>query len=96
MFVDLTTFNLLLPKISSFLGDFSNALGRANTFDAKVNSDAGKISADYASVVSLSIRQALGAMEITIAKNSDGSWNTADPIVFMKGKIDLLHSRGDN
>lgn len=74
-------------QISSFLGDFSNALTRAKAFDAKVNTDASKISADYASVVALSIRQALGALEITISKNSNGSWNTADVIVFMKGKI---------
>jgi hypothetical protein len=70
--------------ISSFLGDFANALSRANTFDAKVASDANKISADYASIVALSIRQALGATEITISKNSNGSFNTSDVIVFMK------------
>ncbi|KAF9464433.1 DUF1793-domain-containing protein [Collybia nuda] len=70
--------------ISSFLGDFSNALSRAKAFDAKVNTDATRISTDYASVVALSIRQSLGAMEVTISKNSNGSWNTADVIVFMK------------
>ncbi len=68
----------------SFLGDFSNALARANTFDAQVNSDASRISADYASVVALSIRQAFGATEITISKRADGSFNTGDVLVFMK------------
>ncbi|KAF8165232.1 DUF1793-domain-containing protein [Crassisporium funariophilum] len=70
--------------ITSFLGDFSAALTRAKAFDSKVNSDAGKISADYASIVALSIRQALGATEITISKNSNGSFNASDVIVFMK------------
>ncbi|KDR83620.1 hypothetical protein GALMADRAFT_85982 [Galerina marginata CBS 339.88] len=70
--------------ISSFLGDFNNALSRARAFDTKVNSDASKISSDYASIVALSIRQALGATEITISKNNDGTFNTNDVIVFMK------------
>jgi len=70
--------------ISSFLGDYNNALSRANAFDSKVNSDANKISSDYAAIVSLSIRQALAANELTISKNSDGSWNTGDVLLFMK------------
>ncbi|KAF5388226.1 hypothetical protein D9615_000517 [Tricholomella constricta] len=70
--------------ISAFLGDFNNALATATSFDTKVNADASKISADYAGVVELSVRQALGAIEITIVKNSDGTWNINDPLVFMK------------
>ncbi|KAK7060516.1 hypothetical protein VNI00_001281 [Paramarasmius palmivorus] len=70
--------------ISSFLGDFTNALTRANAFDSKLSTDANKISADYASIAALSVRQAFGATEVTISKNSDGSWNTNDVIVFMK------------
>ncbi|KAF4619311.1 hypothetical protein D9613_005332 [Agrocybe pediades] len=77
-------FSSVNDVISSFLGDFKNALSRAQTFDNKVQSDANKISADYASIVALSIRQALGATEITISKNADGSFNTNDVIVFMK------------
>lgn len=72
-------------QITSFLEDYPNALARANALDAQVNGDASRISADYASIVALSIRQALGAMEITVSKNSDGSWNTGDVLVFMKG-----------
>lgn len=76
-----------LHQISDFLGDYSAALTRAKAFDSKVKSDASKISNDYASIVALSVRQALGATEVTISKNSDGSWNTDDVIVFMKGKL---------
>jgi hypothetical protein len=70
--------------ISSFLGDFSAALKRANAFDAKVQTDAGKISADYASIVALSIRQAFMATELTLSKTSTGAFNTTDVILFMK------------
>ncbi|KAG9017718.1 hypothetical protein FRB95_007102 [Tulasnella sp. JGI-2019a] len=70
--------------IAAFLPDYANALTRANTFDAKVQADASAISADYASIVALSIRQALGATEITISKTSTGAWNTADIMMFLK------------
>ncbi|KAF8076521.1 DUF1793-domain-containing protein [Lyophyllum atratum] len=70
--------------ISSFLSGFNDALNTATAFDNKVNADALKVSADYAGIVDLSVRQALAAIEITIIKNSDGTWNTADPLVFMK------------
>ncbi|KIP02118.1 hypothetical protein PHLGIDRAFT_112413 [Phlebiopsis gigantea 11061_1 CR5-6] len=77
-------FSTVSAAIDSFLGDFGNALGRANAFDAKVQSDASAISADYASIVALSIRQAFGATEITASRNSDGSINASDILMFMK------------
>lgn len=82
-----------LPRfqISFFLGDFQNAVTSANSFDSKVNSDASKISSDYASIVELSIRQVLGATEITVSKNADGTFNTSDVLVFMKG-LSTKHS----
>ncbi|KAH9940434.1 DUF1793-domain-containing protein [Epithele typhae] len=70
--------------ISAFLGDYANAVVRANAFDAKLQADAGKISADYASLVPLSVRQTLGAIEITAAKKSDGSLDASDVKTFMK------------
>ncbi|PFH52830.1 hypothetical protein AMATHDRAFT_73955 [Amanita thiersii Skay4041] len=80
----LSQFSTPAAMISSFFNDFNNALSRAQAFDTKVNNDASRISADYAAIVKLSIRQALAATEITISKNNDGSWNTNDIIVFMK------------
>lgn len=77
-------FSSVDAAISSFLGDYSNALSRAKTFDAKVQGDASKISADYASLVALSVRQAFGATEITASRNGDGSINTSDVLMFMK------------
>ncbi|KAG6874172.1 hypothetical protein C0993_000780, partial [Termitomyces sp. T159_Od127] len=77
-------FSTVSALISSFLGDYSAALSRAISLDSKVDSDASAISADYAAVVALSIRQALGATEITISRNSDGTWNTSDILMFLK------------
>lgn len=68
------------------------AVSRANAFDAKVHADASAISADYASIVALSVRQAFGATEITLSKNSDGSFNTSDIMMFMKGGQVMKHS----
>ncbi|KAJ6498035.1 hypothetical protein C8R47DRAFT_1261015 [Mycena vitilis] len=76
-----STFN---DVISFFLGDYSNALDAAKTLDAKVESDSSKISADYAGIVALSIRQSLAANELTISKDDSGAWNTSDVLYFMK------------
>ncbi|KAF9476478.1 DUF1793-domain-containing protein [Pholiota conissans] len=77
-------FSCTSAVISSFLGEFGAALSRAQAFDSKVTSDAANISSDYASIVALSIRQAMGAIEITLSRNSNGSLNTTDVVVFMK------------
>ncbi|KAJ7260577.1 hypothetical protein C8J57DRAFT_1471634 [Mycena rebaudengoi] len=70
--------------ISFFLNDYSKALATANTLDKRVETDAGKISADYAAIVALSVRQALAATELTISKGRNGQWNTSDTMYFMK------------
>ncbi|KAJ3931095.1 MAG: hypothetical protein NXY57DRAFT_941060 [Lentinula lateritia] len=80
----LNSFTSPSDAMASFLQDYDNALDRAYAFDAQVDSDASAISSDYAGLVSLSIRQLLGAIEITLSKNSDGSFNTSDVIVFLK------------
>ena len=67
------------------MNDYSNAVARASAFDAQVKSDASKISTDYADWVALSVRQAFGAIEFTISKDSAGKFNTSDVLVFMKG-----------
>ena len=81
-----------LEQISAFLNDYANALARAKAFDAQVKTDATKISADYAAVVALSIRQGFGATEITVSKNSDGSYDTSNTLMFMKGAHISTHT----
>jgi hypothetical protein len=72
-------------QLNFFMNDFTTALSTATTFDNKVNADASAISSDYASIASLSIRQAFGATEVTVGKTSSGGFNSSDVLVFMKG-----------
>lgn len=44
-----------------------------------------KIASNYAGLVSLSIRQAFAATELTVSKTSTGAFNTSDVLLFMKG-----------
>ena len=78
-----TKFKTVSSAISTFIHDYTNALARANAFDAKVKADASKISSDYAGVVALSVRQALGSIEITVSKKS-GRYDQDDVLTFMK------------
>lgn len=73
-------------QLQVFVPDYTNALARATALDTKVQADAGKISSEYGDVVALSIRQTLGAVEITISKDASGAWNTSDVMVFMNGQ----------
>lgn len=43
------------------------------------------VSSDYADLVGLSIRQSFAATELTVSKNGDGSFNTSDVMLFLKG-----------
>ncbi|KAI0723177.1 DUF1793-domain-containing protein [Earliella scabrosa] len=79
-----TKFSTVAQAIDTFIHDHANALARARAFDAKVKADASRISSDYADIVSLSIRQAFGACEITISRTSNGGFDTSDITTFMK------------
>ncbi|KAL5535348.1 hypothetical protein ACEPAF_3442 [Sanghuangporus sanghuang] len=70
--------------ISFFLGDYTNAVSSANALDAKVSHDASAISANYEGIVTLSVRQAFAATEITLSRNSDGTLSTDDVLIFLK------------
>ncbi|KAI0049509.1 hypothetical protein FA95DRAFT_1489040 [Auriscalpium vulgare] len=71
--------------VDDVLADYPNALTRATQLDQRILSAANSISSNYADLVSQATRQAFGATELTIAKGSDGSWNTSDVMMFMKG-----------
>ncbi|KAL1722415.1 hypothetical protein EV715DRAFT_270417 [Schizophyllum commune] len=72
--------------IKDFLGDYKDALLRAQKLDDQIRSDASAISSDYASITALSVRQALAALEITTLTDalaeisSNGNTNTVDVI----------------
>ncbi|KAF7314821.1 hypothetical protein MKEN_00956500 [Mycena kentingensis (nom. inval.)] len=74
----------LPDAVDAFVADFPAAKQRALALDERILADANAISADYADLVSLGLRQALAGLEITVPQLSDGSYNTSDVLVFLK------------
>ncbi|KAL5508744.1 hypothetical protein ACEPAG_4723 [Sanghuangporus baumii] len=74
-------------NIQDVIGDVLNrtddALSAAVSLDKQILSDAGQISSKYGDILSLSTRQAMGALEYTLSK-ANGVLNTSDVKVFMK------------
>ncbi|EMD40769.1 hypothetical protein CERSUDRAFT_111353 [Gelatoporia subvermispora B] len=79
-----SNFSSIDDAIAFFMQDYSGASSRAAALDSKINTDASAVSADYAALVALSVRQAYAAFEITISKDSSGQFNTSDVMAFMK------------
>lgn len=81
-----TRFSSIEDAITTFLGDYDNALARATKFDAQVVTDAGNanLPPNYLSLVEWSIRQAFGGIEITVSKDSTGAYNSSDATAFLK------------
>ena len=71
-------------QVDAFLSDYADAQSRANALDARILGVASNTSDTYSNFVSLATRQAMGGTELTIAKGSDGNWNTSDVKMFMK------------
>ncbi|KAF8581797.1 DUF1793-domain-containing protein [Ramaria rubella] len=71
-------------QIAAFLPDYANALASANMLDAKISKDASAISTDYEAIVALSVRQALGACELTVGRDATGKINPDDIMYFLK------------
>ena len=66
------------------MDDYDRAFTAAQAFDASLAGSASTISSDYADIIALSARQIFGGLEITIARDGSGNWNTSDLMVFMK------------
>ncbi|TDL21981.1 hypothetical protein BD410DRAFT_723660 [Rickenella mellea] len=91
-----------LAAVSFLLNDSSRALDAGNAMDAKVLADARKISSPYADMVTMSARQVMSAIDITVKKDSSGKWNTSDVKAFFKNmgsvggpgvnSVDVLYS----
>ena len=71
-------------KIDAFLLDFPNARDRAVALDEKLMSEAGKVSDQYADLISFATRQTLGGLEFTTSRVTDGSYDPSDLQIFMK------------
>ena len=81
-----TSFSLLnlLAKIEDVINHFDDALAAAITLDNKILSDGRQITQQYAEILALATRQAIGALEYTIDKTSSGHFSTSDVKAFMK------------
>ena len=70
-----------MDKIKDALDHFEDALAASIELDNKLITAANSISTEYASLISLVTRQAMGAIEYTILENNQ---NISDVKAFMK------------
>ena len=66
------------------LNNFDNSLENAVAFDNAILHDGSQISSEYYNLLALSTRQAMGALDFTILKDSSGDWNTSDVKAFLR------------
>ena len=84
------------------LESFGGSLENAITLDDRILHDGSEISTDYYDLLALSTRQAMGALDFTIVRDSSGNWNTSDVKAFLRsaGGIGsggyVLHSDSNN
>ncbi|KAJ3539402.1 hypothetical protein NM688_g6366 [Phlebia brevispora] len=79
-------FETAVDAVAYFIQDFLNASDRATALDQKILNDAANVSIQYADLVSLAARQAMGGTELTIGMSGTGSANVDIPGIrmFMK------------
>jgi hypothetical protein len=68
------------------LDSFSHAMSNAIVFDTNITNMANLVVPDgsYSDLISLSIRQVLSNIELTIGKGEDGTFNASDTMLFMR------------
>lgn len=73
-------------ELNAFLTDFEGAQERSAQLDEQLmqNATAAGGSANYSDLVSLAARQVFGSIDITVAEDDNGHWNTSDTMIFMK------------
>ncbi|KLO10459.1 DUF1793-domain-containing protein [Schizopora paradoxa] len=69
---------------SFFLDDFENTLNKSTELDLQIMNDTANISTEYYDLLTLVSRQAMSALEITVAKDDDGNFNSSDIMAFLK------------
>ncbi|KAK7047204.1 hypothetical protein VNI00_006870 [Paramarasmius palmivorus] len=79
-----TRFEDIRDAIDFFIKDYPNALQRAEELDRKILADASVISTEYVDLVSLTARQAMAGLDITVPRASDSSWNASAVKAFMR------------
>ena len=66
------------------LNNFNSSLENAIALDNMILHDGNHISSQYYDLLALSTRQAMGALDFTILKDSAGNWNTSDVKAFLR------------
>lgn len=66
------------------VGDLQNAVRTGSLFDNEIEEAARNVSNNYFEILALTIRQALGAVELAISKTDNG-WDTDNPMLLVKG-----------
>ncbi|CAD6889053.1 unnamed protein product [Tilletia caries] len=90
-------FSTLHDAVAFFLDDFDSALKNAVKFDEKIKADSeaavggGDAGDQYAAITTLSVRQSLATIEITVSKDKDTGKYSKDPYIFLKE----ISSNGD-
>ena len=74
---------LTYPQVTAFLQDYDNAVARARAFDTDLVTNASAVSSHYADLISLTARQAMAGVELTVG-GVGPDWNTSDVKMFMK------------
>ncbi|PIL34513.1 hypothetical protein GSI_03291 [Ganoderma sinense ZZ0214-1] len=75
----------LAVQIDAVTSNFLAALARAVALDQKIMGDATRVhSSQYADIVALSTRQTMGALDITVGTDSNGTVVPGDIMVFMR------------
>lgn len=82
----LTAYLTYAVQLNAFLTDFDDAQKRSTQLDQQLIQNATEAggSANYSDLVSLAARQVFGAIDITVAEDENGHWNTSDAMIFMK------------
>lgn len=87
-----TKFNETNLAIQFSLEDYLTALQTSDEIDKKIEDDARRLGGeDYVAIASLSARQALSAMEITVGKDQHGNFDPDNVSAFLKE----ISSNGD-
>jgi hypothetical protein len=71
-------------QIVDFLKDFSNASSKARDLDNTILQVANSVSNNLGDLVSASIAQVFGSMQLTIGTDTHGNLNKTDIMMFMK------------
>ncbi|KAM5534567.1 hypothetical protein V8D89_011771 [Ganoderma adspersum] len=71
-------------SIDAFTADFAGAHDRAVALDQKIMSAASQISSQYSDILSLGIRQTMGALDFTVGTDLSGHIVPSDVKIFMK------------